>query len=49
MNRIIEKFLNEKGYKEREDILGIILYGSSTYHTATNFSDIDLLLSLIHI
>ena len=44
MNRIIEKFLNEKGYKEREDILGIILYGSSTYHTATRFSDMDLLI-----
>jgi|GEM_PF-6827335 len=44
MNRIIEKFLKEKGYRERKDILGIILYGSSTYHTATNFSDMDLLI-----
>lgn len=44
MNRIIEKFLKEKGYRERKDILGIILYGSSAYHTATRFSDIDLLI-----
>ena len=44
MNRIIEKFLKEKGYRERKDILGIILYGSSAYHTSTRFSDIDLLI-----
>lgn len=44
MNRIIETFLSGKGYREREDILGIILYGSSTHHTAIRFSDIDLLI-----
>ena len=44
MNNIVETFLNEKGYRERKDILGIILYGSSIYHTATHFSDIDLLI-----
>ncbi len=44
MDQIIERFLKEYGYKKRKDILGIILYGSANYHTATKFSDIDLLI-----
>lgn len=44
MDRIIEKFLNAKGYINRKDVLGILLYGSYAYHTATIFSDIDLLI-----
>lgn len=41
---IIEKFIQNFQLLEREDLLGIVFYGSSCYQTNTSQSDIDLLL-----
>lgn len=40
----INTFIKNEKYDKRKDIVGIIFYGSSKYKTATNESDIDLLI-----
>lgn len=44
VNNVISKFIHNFQLLDREDILGIIFYGSSCYHTNSEQSDIDLLL-----
>lgn len=43
-NKIIEKFLREYTFQNESNILGVLFYGSTRYHTNYSNSDIDLLI-----
>ncbi len=44
----VKTFVKNEKYAQREDFLGLIIYGSSKYGTATSDSDIDLLALTYH-
>lgn len=44
MEELINKFLIINGYKNNKDVLGVIFYGSRSYHTDNINSDLDLLI-----
>ena len=41
-NKVINTFLNEKGYLENKNIEGIVFYGSASIGYSTKSSDLDL-------